>query len=213
MPRMPEGRSDNKRRQAIVALIRYPSVEAAAEVCDCHPTTIYKWLKDPMFRFEYEQAQIKYVDLAIGNLAGEVQSAVSALVNIVNDPETPNRERIGASRAILEFGFRGIEALRIKSSAQRAKRETEAIEAEERHEREQAEFDKYLRKLQAEAKKASAEETEEEELEEDQPRGEPDPDPDPDREALALKILAEEVESDEQHQSSSESDTGATEKI
>ena len=98
-----------KKEKAIAALLTTDTVEQAASVAGIAESTLYRWLKEPVFLEQYRKARKAAVDQAISMLQERANKAARALVDIAEDQEMPPSTRVAAAREILQTSIRGIE--------------------------------------------------------------------------------------------------------
>ena len=98
-----------KKEKAIAALLTTDTVEQAASVAGIAESTLYRWLKEPVFLEQYRKARKAAVDQAISTLQERANKAARALVDIAEDKEMPPSTRVAAAREILQTSIRGIE--------------------------------------------------------------------------------------------------------
>jgi hypothetical protein len=98
-----------KQEQAIAALLTEPSVAAAAMKTRASERTLRRWLDDPTFETAYRTARRKAVQQAIGRLQQVSAAAVSVLVRVMANEQTPAGTRTMAAKTILEFAIKAVE--------------------------------------------------------------------------------------------------------
>lgn len=95
--------------QAMLALLEYPTIGAAAKACGISETTLHRKLNDPVFRAEYDRRRTQIVESACTTLQGHMSEAAETLVKIMKDSRTGRLTRVNAAKAILEYGLRSVE--------------------------------------------------------------------------------------------------------
>jgi len=98
-----------KKEKAIAALLTTDTIEQAASVAGIAESTLFRWLKEPIFLEQYRKARKAAVDQAISTLQERSNKAARALVDIAEDQEMPPSTRVAAAREILQTSIRGIE--------------------------------------------------------------------------------------------------------
>ena len=98
-----------RQEKAIVALLREPTVTAAAAAVGLGERTIFTWLQDPLFVAAYRAARREAVSQAIAQLQGASQRAVRVLCQVMDDPKANQRTRILAANSVLNTALRAIE--------------------------------------------------------------------------------------------------------
>lgn len=97
------------REQAIIALLREPTVPKAAEAVGIDESTLYRWLKDPAFSAAYREARREGFRHAIAITQKFAPIAVQALVKIVADQKVTANARVAAAGLLLKFSRESIE--------------------------------------------------------------------------------------------------------
>ena len=98
-----------KKEKAIAALLTTDTVEQAASVAGIAESTLYRWLREPVFLEQYRKARKAAVDQAISTLQERANKAARALVDIAEDQEMPPSTRVAAAREILQTSIKGVE--------------------------------------------------------------------------------------------------------
>jgi len=98
-----------KKEKAIAALLTTDTIEQAANVAGIAVSTLYRWLREPVFLEQYRKARKAAVDQAISTLQERANAAAKALIDIVEDQEMPPSVRVASAREILQTSIRGIE--------------------------------------------------------------------------------------------------------
>lgn len=98
-----------KKEKAIAALLTTDTVEQAASVAGIAESTLYRWLREPVFLEQYRKARKAAVDQAISTLQERANKAAKALIDIAEDQEMPPSTRVAAAREILQTSIKGIE--------------------------------------------------------------------------------------------------------
>jgi hypothetical protein len=76
-------------KQALRALMRSPSVAAAARVCGLSERTLWRYLADEEFKAELSERQSKETTALSAALAGLSSTAIETLAELMDDPEAP----------------------------------------------------------------------------------------------------------------------------
>lgn len=99
-----------KQKKALSALLTTPTIEAAARAAGIGYTTLRRWLKeDNDFRREYEAELAVLVENAANQARQGMTDAVSVLREIICDNDSPQSNRLAASKVLIESGSRLIE--------------------------------------------------------------------------------------------------------
>lgn len=112
-----------KKAKALQALLTQPTKAAAAEAAGISPRTLRDYLSDQDFQTEYKKAFGELVADATRQAQQSLSPAITALRDIVEDPNEASSARIAAARCLLEYGLRMTEITDILS-------ELEAVEGE-----------------------------------------------------------------------------------
>lgn len=107
-----------KQEQAIAALLRLPTITAAADSLGIGETTLWRWLQQPAFEEAYRRARQAAVDQAISQLQQASGEAVETLRAVQTDPGAPPSSRVTAAKTVLEM------ALKIRESEEMESRLT-----------------------------------------------------------------------------------------
>ena len=87
--------------RAVNALLTHPTIAAAAGVLGVAPSTLYRWLNEPLFRQALAQAEGEAVAAAGRRLAMLAETALDELGRAMLDPATPAPVRVRAAEVIL----------------------------------------------------------------------------------------------------------------
>lgn len=102
----------NKKRlwdNAVISLLRFPDIRAAAKASKVSEISLFRWLKDPDFLKMYKDAKQIAFNNAIANLQQSGSIAVDALIEIASDKKCPPSSRVSSARTILEMGIKAFE--------------------------------------------------------------------------------------------------------
>ena len=104
----------NRQQKALVALIRAPTIEAAAETAGVGYSTLRRWMReDAEFKAAYRAALDELLQDASAQAKQSLSPALKALGEIVEDEGQPATARISAARSILEYGLKLTETVDI----------------------------------------------------------------------------------------------------
>ena len=98
---MSENALSPRQLRAVNALLVHPTIAAAAGVLGVAPSTIYRWLSEPLFRATLAQAEGEAVAAAGRRLAMLAETALDELGRAMLDPATPAPTRVRAAEVIL----------------------------------------------------------------------------------------------------------------
>jgi hypothetical protein len=98
-----------KKEEAIAALLTQRNVEEAARVANIGTQTLYRWMKEPEFDAAYREARRAAVSQSNARLQQGSSAAVSTLLKVMVDANTPASARVRAADRILEHAKQSIE--------------------------------------------------------------------------------------------------------
>jgi hypothetical protein len=101
-----KGPKQTRKDRAIVARLEYPSVEKAAAAIGVHPSTFFRWLKEPGFRHKLNEALNAESSQAFARLQQASPVAANRLVTLATDKNTPASVVVAACNSILNHGAR-----------------------------------------------------------------------------------------------------------
>ena len=87
--------------RACVALLEYPTVDAAARAIGVAERTLRRYLANPDFLAMLAARQQQALDLAASRLTGLVSAAVDTLAEMLRDPNAPHGVRVHCAEHIL----------------------------------------------------------------------------------------------------------------
>jgi hypothetical protein len=122
---MPASKSAQK-ESALVALLAGCTVEEAAAKAKVSRRTISTWKADPDFRSQLHERRAEMVEAGVDILRDGLTRAARCLVDKLDSGN--DQVAVSAARSLLEYGFKGLEAL---DHAQRLERLEKALESEE----------------------------------------------------------------------------------
>ena len=98
-----------KKQKAILALLEQPSIQMAATTIGIGETTLHRWLNDKDFKDSFRAAKQQIVTQAISRLQNNAGKAITCLVDIMDDKNSPPSTRVSAARTILEMTNKAVE--------------------------------------------------------------------------------------------------------
>jgi hypothetical protein len=98
-----------KQEEAVLALLREPTVARAGESVGVPERTMHRWMRKPEFRRVYHRARREAFSQAIGLTQRLAPLAVQTLGQIMADQKAPTSSRVAAAGLLLRFGRDGIE--------------------------------------------------------------------------------------------------------
>lgn len=102
---MPGGARKDADHALMLALACGATKEAAARKAGVSESTVYRRLNDPGFQRELSEMRSDMVQRATGMLTAATMEAAKTLLNL-QDASVPPAVRLGAARAILDFGLK-----------------------------------------------------------------------------------------------------------
>ena len=108
-----------KQEDAIIALMTHRSLDEAANATGISTQTLVRWLKFPEFEEAYREARRAAFSQSIARLQQASSAAVSTLLKLMVDPQTPASTRVRAADSILNHTKQaiGIEDMQVRVEA------------------------------------------------------------------------------------------------
>jgi hypothetical protein len=120
-----------KQEEAMLALLTNRSVEDAAHAVKIAPRTLYRWLNEPQFEKAYRTARRSAFGQGTARLQQASNAAVSSVLKIMVDQQTPAATRLRAADLVLTHGAKAIEIEDIEARVAELERAAEAAQASE----------------------------------------------------------------------------------
>jgi AcrR family transcriptional regulator len=98
-----------RQEKVLIALLQFPTIEAAAKNAGVNRTTVFRYLNDEAFHREYRKRRRQSFSAATALLNKAASVAVSELVKMILDTGTPATARVSAARAILQYSESGLD--------------------------------------------------------------------------------------------------------
>ncbi len=92
--------------RAVAAMLNSDTLEGAARLAGCSSQSIDRWLKIPAFVLAVNEGKRQAFKMASANLSKYANFAVTTLVEVINDPDTPAGVRVRASEVILTHAMK-----------------------------------------------------------------------------------------------------------
>jgi hypothetical protein len=118
-----------KQEEAILALLTNRSVEDAARAVKITPRTLYRWQQDPVFDKAYRKARRTAFGQGAARLQQASSAAVSAVLKIMVEQQTPASTRLRAADLVLTHGAKAIEIEDIEARVAALEQAAEAAQA------------------------------------------------------------------------------------
>ena len=100
---------DRKMEDAVAALLTQRNMEEAAKAVGISTTTLISWTKQPEFQTAYREAKRAAFSQSISRLQQASGAAVSTLLKVMVDPNTPAATRVRAADSVLDHSAKAIE--------------------------------------------------------------------------------------------------------
>ena len=100
---------NRKMDAAVVALLTQKNQEEAARVAGISPATLLRWQKLPEFQKAYRGARRAAHGQAIARLQQATSAAVSTLLKVMVDPNTPASTKVRAADSVMNHSAKSIE--------------------------------------------------------------------------------------------------------
>jgi hypothetical protein len=98
-----------KMDEAIAALLTQRNLEEAAKVVGITSATLLNWMKEPEFDAAYRKARRDAFGQSIARLQQAAGAAVSTLLKVMIDPNSPASTRVRAADSVLDHAAKAIE--------------------------------------------------------------------------------------------------------
>jgi transposase-like protein len=98
-----------KKEEAVAALLIHRSIEEAAKSIGIGTQTLLRWLKIPEFDAAYRQARRAAFSQSTARLQQATGAAVSTLLKIMVDQNSPPSVRVRAADSVLDHASKAIE--------------------------------------------------------------------------------------------------------
>jgi hypothetical protein len=105
----PGSKFTRKMEEAIAALLAQRNIEDAAKAAGIGTQTLLRWLKVPEFDKAYREARRAAFAQSTARLQQATSAAVSTLLKIMVDPNTPPSTRVRAADSVLDHAKQAIE--------------------------------------------------------------------------------------------------------
>jgi transposase-like protein len=105
----PGSKFTRKKEEAIAALLSQRNIEEAAKSIGIGTQTLLRWLKIPEFQTAYREARRAAVAQSSARLQQATSAAVSTLLKIMVDTNTPASTRVRAADSVLDHATKAIE--------------------------------------------------------------------------------------------------------
>jgi transposase-like protein len=100
---------NSKKEAAVAALLTQKNQEEAARAVGISVATLLRWQKLPEFQKAYREARRAAHSQSIARLQQATSAAVSTLLRVMVDPNTPASTKVRAADSVLEHSAKSIE--------------------------------------------------------------------------------------------------------
>jgi len=121
-----------KMEEAVAALLTQRNQEEAARVAGVGIATLLRWQKLPEFQAAYRQARRDAFSQSIARLQQASSAAVSTLLKVMVDPNSPASTRVRAADSVLDHSAKAIEIEDIEARVAELERATESSKSRHR---------------------------------------------------------------------------------
>ena len=98
-----------KKEEAIVALLTHRSLDEAARASGIATKTLLRWMQVPEFEDAYRKARRDAFSQCVARLQQASSAAVSTLLKVMVDPNSPASTRVRAADSVLSHSAKAIE--------------------------------------------------------------------------------------------------------
>jgi hypothetical protein len=98
-----------KKEEAIAALLTQRNFEEAARAVGVSISTLVRWMKEPEFDRDYRKARREAFGQSVARLQQGSSAAVSTLLKVMIDPNSPASTRVRAADSVLAHSAKAIE--------------------------------------------------------------------------------------------------------
>jgi hypothetical protein len=98
-----------KMEEAIAALLTQRNLEEAAKTVGIATNTLLSWMKEPEFDAAYRKARRDAFGQSIARLQQAAGAAVSTLLKVMVDPNSPASTRVRTADSVLDHAAKAIE--------------------------------------------------------------------------------------------------------
>jgi hypothetical protein len=117
---------EQKKEEAIVALLTQRNIEEAAKSVGVVPNTLLRWMKEPEFDVAYREARRAAFRQSVARLQQASGAAVTTLLKLMVDPATPPSTKARAADSVLDHSAKAIELEDIEARVVQLERAAEA---------------------------------------------------------------------------------------
>ena len=115
-----------KKEEAIAALLSQRNLEEAARAAGIGTRTLLRWMQVPQFNAAYRKARRDAVSQSVARLQQATGAAVTTLLKVMVDPNSPASTRVRAADSVLDHAAKAIEIEDIEARVAELERAAEA---------------------------------------------------------------------------------------
>jgi transposase-like protein len=116
-----------KKEEAIAALLTQRNMEEAARAIGIGANTLLRWLQVPEFKDAYRKARRDAYSQAMARIQQASGAAVSTLLKVLVDPNTPASSKVRAADSILDHSAKAIEIEDIEARVSELERAADGL--------------------------------------------------------------------------------------
>src|SRR5450432_2075459 len=116
-----------KKEEAIAALLTQRNIEEAARATGIGANTLLRWLQVPEFKDAYRKARRDAYSQAMARIQQASGAAVSTLLKVLVDPNTPASSKVRAADSILDHSAKAIEIEDIEARVSELERTADGL--------------------------------------------------------------------------------------
>jgi len=105
----------NRKGNAVYTIISTPTIKQAAGIIGVTEKTVHKWLNEPAFAREVQEAQEAATRNAVRRIMSTVDNAVSTLETIMQDATAATAPRVTAAAKLLDSALRAYDMIDIQN--------------------------------------------------------------------------------------------------
>lgn len=113
-----DGALTARQQSAIAVLLLCPTIRGASEKSGVPESSLYRWLRSPLFQEAYREAREASLQQAISTLQSATGAAVSVMLSLMANTKTAASVRLASARSVLEYAFKAKEMQEIEERLQ-----------------------------------------------------------------------------------------------
>jgi hypothetical protein len=120
-----------KLEEAVAAMLTQRNIEEAARATGVSTATLMRWQKLPEFQAAYREARRAAFGQSVARLQQASSAAVTTLLKVMVDPNTPASSRVRAADCVLDHSAKAIEIEDIEVRVSELERAAEVSKPEQ----------------------------------------------------------------------------------